>query len=76
MVLLPIQKEILEEIGKLGEREQHQVLDFARTLVRTKHRGTSGKELLRLAVGIEADDLRRMSDAIEEACEQVNPGER
>lgn len=38
----------------------------------TRVQGISGRELLRFAGAIEADDLKLMSAAIEEGCEQVD----
>ena len=75
MVLSSIQKEVLEALDKLREREQRQVLDFTRDLARTAHRGTSGRILLQFSSGIKGDDLKRMANAIEEGCERVNPDE-
>ena len=72
MVSSSLQKEILKELGKLKEREQHQVLNFTRHLARTVPRGTSGRTLLQFSSGIKRDDLKRMANAIEEGCERVN----
>jgi hypothetical protein len=38
-------------------------------------RGVPGKELLAYGGTIEADDLKAMSQAIEEGCEKINPNE-
>ena len=62
----------MEELGKLEEKKQLQVLDFARILAEGKPIGTPGNSLIQIAVGIDPDDLRRMSDAISEDCERVD----
>jgi len=41
----------------------------------TRVQGIPGRELLRFAGTIEADDLEKMSAAIEEGCEQVDHNE-
>ena len=61
-----IQKEIMEELEKLAANEQLEVLKFTRGLSAQKPLGTPGNKLVRLVEGIEGDDLKRMSDAIEE----------
>jgi hypothetical protein len=68
-----LQKEILDQLSKLPIEQQRQVLDFARTLA--KPIGKQGKDLLHFAGGINAEDLKLMSQAIEEGCEQVNINE-
>ena len=65
-----IQKEILEQLDKLHIEQQRQVLDFARAMAGPV--GKPGKELLRFAGDIDIEDLRLMSQAIEQDCEQVN----
>ncbi len=44
-----VEKDILEEVHKLGETEQKRVLEFARSLVNSGPRGVPGKHLLRFA---------------------------
>jgi hypothetical protein len=67
-----LRKQILDQLSRLPIEQQRQVLDFARTLVRPKPAGKSGKELLSFAGSIPMADLNIMSQAIEEGCEQVN----
>ena len=70
-----IQKQILDQLSKLPIEQQHQVLDFARTLAGAKSAGRSGQELMSFAGSISIADLNMMSQAIEEGCEQVNLNE-
>lgn len=70
-----IEKEILSQLNKLNLEQQWQVLNYARFLAITKPIGVSGKELLRFAGTIPADDLKLMAQAIEEGCEQVDLNE-
>jgi len=67
--------EVVERLKAMPQHLQWQVLEFARTLVRTEVRGTPGQQLLRFAGSIPPDDLRLMSEAIEQDCEQVDVNE-
>jgi hypothetical protein len=73
MVNQSLQKEILAQLDKLHIEQQRQVLDFARTLAGPV--GQPGKELLHFAGDINLEDLKLMSQAIEQDCEQVNVNE-
>ena len=66
---------ILEQVRALLPEEQQRVLEFARALATSRPRGVAGKDLLRFAGTIPKDDLKMMSVAIEEGCEQVNANE-
>jgi len=70
-----VEKEIINQLNKLSSQQQQQVLDFARFLAMTKPVGVPGKELLRFAGAIPADDLNLMAQAIKEGCEQVDLNE-
>ena len=70
----PVAERIMEQVGKLPLEEQRRVLEFAEALAITKPRGVPGKELLRFAGAIPRDQLKQMSDAIEEGCEQIDAG--
>jgi hypothetical protein len=73
MVNQSIQKEILDQLSKLHIEQQRQVLDFARAL--TVPVGKHGKELLHFIGEISLEDLKIMSRAIEQDCEQVHVNE-
>ncbi len=62
--------QILDQIRKLDNHRQRQVLEFARTLG-TRPRGISGREAIAVAnkLNFNSDDLLRMKAAIEDACE-------
>ena len=70
-----LENEIINHLNKLSSQQQQQVLDFARFLVMTKPIGVPGKELLRFAGAISADDLNLMAQAVKEGCEQVDLNE-
>ncbi len=70
-----LQNEIGEQLRVLPLDEQRLVLDFARALAVSKIQGVPGKQLLRFAGTIPSEDLKRMSAAIEEGCEQVEINE-
>lgn len=67
--------EVIEQLGTMPQHLQSQVLEFARTLVKTEVKGTPGQQLLRFAGSIPADDLQLMREAIEQGCEQVDINE-
>ena len=70
-----IDQEIAKLLHRLPEAQQQSVLDFARELADVRTRGIPGADLLTFTGRIPADDLQRMSDAIEEGCETVSLGE-
>ncbi len=67
-----IEKQIIEQLQHLEEAQQKQVLDFTTFLANQKITGVSGKSLLRFASAISNEDLKLMSQAIEEECEQID----
>ena len=70
-----LQKEILDQLNKLPLEHQRKVLEFARSLSKANPVGKAGKELLSFAGAIEVEDIKAISQAIEEGCEQVNINE-
>jgi hypothetical protein len=66
-----LKDEIIEQVSLLEAPQQRKVLDFARALGGPA--GTPGRELLRFAGSIDSADLVAISQAIEEACERVEP---
>lgn len=75
MVTQTFEGEIREQLNQLPPEQQHQVLEFARSLIVARVRGTPGKSLLRFIGSINTDDLATMKQAIEENYEQVNPND-
>lgn len=67
-----LQKEITEQVGRLGFDQQQKVLEFARSLVKDTPTEISGKSLLSFAGTIGGEDLEMMKLAIEEGCEKVS----
>lgn len=70
-----LEKDILDELDRLDPSQQLQVLHFVRALILTRPVGVPGKDLLRFAGTIDAQDLAIMTQVIEEGCEKVNPDE-
>ena len=68
-----IKQEVLRTMDQLPDEEQRQVLDFVQALARKTPQGKPGSVLLRHAGALPPEELDRMSSAIEEACEQINP---
>ena len=75
MTASQIKQKLLERMNQLSEAQQRKVLEYAETLSSTP-RGTPGKDLLQFFGTIEPEDCRRMEEAIEAGCRQVNPRNR
>lgn len=73
---ITIEKAILEEVHHLATDHQKKVLDYARSLSKTVLKGVPGKDLLHFAGTIDKDDLKKISQAIDEGCESINADER
>lgn len=63
---------VIEQVQALPDDAQREILEFPQTLRTTMQRGTPGKQLLRFAGVVQADDLARMQQAIESSCEQID----
>ena len=72
MIDITVQKQLKEQLEHLPAEQQHQVLEFARSLVKAKGSGVAGKDLLRFAGAIDTEDLNAIKKAIQEGCEKVN----
>jgi len=66
-----IRDQIIEQVDRLNEPQQRQLLELARRLAAPE--GTPGWKLLRFAGSIDPADLEAMSEAIQEGCERVDP---
>ena len=64
MIDTTVQKQLREQLEHLPAEQQHQVLEFARSLSKAKGRGVPGKDLLKFAGTIEAEDLLVIEKAI------------
>ena len=67
-----LEQEVAEQLGRLDDARQRQVLDFARSLADTSLRGTPGTDLIRFFGAISRDDLDRITIEIERGCAQVD----
>ncbi len=72
MIDTTVQKQLREQLEHLPAAQQQQVLEFARSLVKEKDRGVPGRDLLKFAGAIEAEDIIIIERAIHEGCEKVN----
>jgi len=75
MINITVEKRLREQLEHLPAEQQHQVLEFACSLVKAKGHGVHGRDLLRFAGSIEAEDLIAIKKAIHEGCEKVNLNE-
>ena len=75
MANISVEREILDQIHNLSEKDQKRVLEFARSLVRNELKGVAGRKLLRFAGTIGKEDLQKMAKAIDEDCERVDSNE-
>ncbi len=70
-----VKDQIIEQLSGMSEEEQRRILEIVRSMTTKPGDGVNGSSLLRFAATISADDARRMSVAIEEGCEQIDPDE-
>jgi len=76
MVNPTIERELHGYLNRMPAELQREVMNFARTLVTNgPSRKVSGNDLVRFAGTIDPSDAILMSQAIEEGCERVNPGD-
>lgn len=64
-----LKDKLLAQVDQLPHNLQQRVLDFATML---SPKGVKGQSLLRFEGFIPADEIRRMSQAIDDACEKVD----
>jgi len=69
MTDLSIKQEIAKQLDRLPLELQRRVLDFIQALILSLPEGVSGKQLIRFAGILEAEDARAMAQAIEDGCE-------
>ena len=67
--------EVIEKLRAMPQHLQLRILEFVRMLVEAEVRGTPGKQLLRFAGSIPADDLQSMREAIEQDCGRIDVNE-
>jgi len=65
-------EEIVERLKGLPQELQAKVLEFTCALAKTAPRGVPGQQLLPSAGSVPREDLQRISQVIEEGCEQVD----
>lgn len=70
-----VRDQIMEQVAGMSEDEQRRILEVARSMTTKPGDGVNGSSLLRFAGTISVDEARRMSVAIEEGCEQIDPNE-
>ena len=67
---LSVIDKVVKQLKIMPQYLQYQVLEFARTLLKTEVRGIRGKQLLPFAGSISSEDLQTMREAIKQDCEQ------
>ena len=67
--------EVIEQLQRMPQSLQQQVLEFARSLADSPVRGVPGSQLLRFAGTIPLQDIELMREAIAQDCEQVDLNE-
>ena len=65
-----IRDQIVEQIDRLNDPQQRQLLEFARRLATSA--AVPGQNLLRFSGSIDPGDLEAMQQAIEDGCEKVD----
>jgi len=66
---------VIQQLQGLPERQQQQVLVYARSLRAEMPVGVPGSSLLPFAGAIPHDDLELMKQAIEQGCERIDRDE-
>ena len=71
-----IREELLKQLEQLSLDKQRELLAYACSLMESASpsTGTPGKELVRFGGVIEANDLLKIAQAIEDDCERVDLG--
>jgi hypothetical protein len=64
MIDVNLKRELLAQVERLPSELQRRVVDYATRLAHSSPRGTPGKELLRFAGTIAAEDAKAMMDAV------------
>jgi hypothetical protein len=67
-----LENEIFRSLHGMSPLDLERVLEFARSVKSTPFKGSSGKDMLELVGLIPPEDLKEMTDAIEEGCERVD----
>ena len=67
-----VRTRLLEQIESIPHDDQQRVLEFARALAMSVLEGVPGKDLLRFAGAVPADDLQLIAKAIEADCERID----
>ena len=67
--------EVIEQLQRMPQSLQQQVLEFARSLTGSPIRGVPGSQLLRFAGTISLQDIELMREAIAQDCEQADLNE-
>ena len=65
-----IKDQIVEQVDRLNDPQQRQLLEFARRLAAPT--SVPGRDLLRFSGSIDPGDLEAMQKAIEDGCEKVD----
>ena len=65
----PIKQEIAKQLDRLPPELQRRALDFTQALILSLPKGVSGKQFIRFAGILEAEDAQAIAQAIEAGCE-------
>jgi hypothetical protein len=69
---MTLKEAIIEQVNRLGEREQRILLDLAKSFAGSPILGVSGGALLPFGGLIPRKELDQMTLAIEDACERID----
>jgi hypothetical protein len=67
--------EIIEQLERLSEQKQKQILEYVKAMLQEAPQGTPGRELLRFAGAIPTEEIEQIRQAIDQDCERINPNE-
>lgn len=69
---MTLKEAIIEQVNRLGEREQRILLDLAKSIAGAPIHGVSGESLQSFRGAIPKKELDQMTMAIEDACERID----
>jgi mRNA-degrading endonuclease RelE of RelBE toxin-antitoxin system len=67
--------QVIEQLQELPENLQRQVLNYVETLKTSPEQESQGKQLLQFRRAIPTDDIKRMQQAIDQECENIDANE-
>jgi hypothetical protein len=75
MTITTLHDQLLKQVDQLSAEDQHRVLEFASTLLKTNPPKNRPKHFLELFGTLDSQSAEEMKQAIEEGCERIDPND-